>query len=100
MNNKVKLDTLSIAMDYRSIVGNCIRTFRESKGYSQDELANLMKISRTTISKIESGKFAISIDYLERLSVHLNFEIVLKPKNNKMDGQADKRAKAKKYASR
>lgn len=78
MNNKVKIETLPIAKDYRSLVGNGIRKFRVSKGYSQDELANLMEISRTTISKIESGKFAISIDYLERLSVHLDFNLVLK----------------------
>lgn len=81
MNNKMKLDTVPISKDYRSLVGNNIRKFRESKGYSQDELANLMEISRTTISKIESGKFAISIDYLERLSVHLDFDFILKPNN-------------------
>lgn len=80
MNNKITLDALP-TKDYRSLVGNCIRTFRERKGYSQDELANLMKINRSTISKIESGKFALSIDYLERLSVHLNFELILKPNN-------------------
>ena len=53
MSNKVKQDTLSVAKDYRSLIGSYIRTYSESKGYSQDELANLMEISRSTISKIE-----------------------------------------------
>jgi len=48
----------------RFIIGGEIRKYREKKGYSQDRLASLMGISRATISKIENGKFAFSIDYL------------------------------------
>ena len=33
-----------------------------------------MKVSRTTISKIESGKFNCSIDYLSKFSWFLGFE--------------------------
>jgi DNA-binding XRE family transcriptional regulator len=42
-----------------------------------------MKISRTTISKIESGKFNCSIDYLSKFSWFLEFEFTINDyKNN------------------
>ena len=34
----------------------------------------MMKINRSTISKIENGKFGITVDYLVRFSIHLDFE--------------------------
>ena len=55
-------------------MGESIREFRERKGYNQEQLAEIMKVSRTTISKIESGKFNCSIDYLSKFSWFLGFE--------------------------
>ena len=42
-------------------MGETIREIREKKGYNQEQLASIMKISRSTISKIESGKFNCSL---------------------------------------
>lgn len=56
-------------------IGGEIRKYREKKGFSQDHLATLMGISRATISKIENGKFAISVDYLSKFSWHLDFDV-------------------------
>lgn len=61
--------------DYRLKMGETIRGIREKRGYSQEQLAEIMQISRTTISKIENGKFAISIDYLVKFGWYLNFDI-------------------------
>lgn len=61
-------------------VGKQIKFLREEKGLSQEELAQRMGISRTTISKIENGKFSFSIDYLLKLSLSLDFHVVLKSK--------------------
>jgi len=58
--------------------GETIRQIREKKGYNQEQLAEIMKVSRTTISKIESGKFNCSLDYLSKFSWFLGFEITLK----------------------
>jgi len=60
--------------DCRLKMGESIREIREKKGYNQEQLAEIMKVSRTTISKIESGKFNCSIDYLSKFSWFLEFE--------------------------
>lgn len=61
----------------REVIGKQLREFREKKGYSQDELAEIMDINRSTISKIETGKFAITIDYFVKFSWYLNFKILI-----------------------
>lgn len=61
--------------DCRLKMGESIREIREKKGYNQEQLAEIMKVSRTTISKIESGKFNCSIDYLSKFSWFLGFQI-------------------------
>jgi DNA-binding XRE family transcriptional regulator len=58
-------------------MGQNIRQIREKRGYSQDELAAIMQVNRSTISKIENGKFSISIDYLSKFSWFLDFNISL-----------------------
>lgn len=58
-------------------IGETIREIREKRGYNQEQLAEIMKVSRTTISKIENGKFNCSIDYLSKFSWFLEFDISL-----------------------
>lgn len=60
--------------NYRLKLGYKIRTVREKRGYSQEQLAEKMDINRSTISKIENGKFSISIDYLVKFSIFLDYE--------------------------
>jgi transcriptional regulator with XRE-family HTH domain len=60
--------------DYRIKIGDAIKNIREKKGYSQDELAEIMNVNRSTISKIENGKFGITVDYLVRFSIFLDYE--------------------------
>jgi len=63
--------------EYREAIGKRIRSIREEKGFSQDELAEIMEVQRSTISKIETGKFAITIDYLVKFAWYLDFDIAL-----------------------
>lgn len=58
-------------------LGETIREIREKKGYNQEKLAEIMKVSRTTISKIENGKLNCSMDYLSKFSWFLGFEITI-----------------------
>ena len=60
--------------DYRQKLGLKIRIVREKRGYSQEQLAEKMSINRSTISKIENGKFSITVDYLVRFSIFLDYE--------------------------
>lgn len=63
--------------DCRLRIGDTIREIREKKGYSQEQLAEIMNVSRTTISKIENGKFNFSLDYLSKFSWFLDFNIAI-----------------------
>lgn len=68
----------SAVLESRIKIGATIRSIREKRSLSQEQLAEKMKISRSTISKIESGKFNCSIDYLSKFAAFLNFEIILR----------------------
>lgn len=57
----------------RERLGKSIKELREKKGYSQEQLADIMNISRSTISKIESGKFNMSVDYIAKFSKPFGF---------------------------
>lgn len=79
-NNKPKPEP-DFFHKYREQIGDNIRVFREQKEYSQDELAEIMEVSRSTISKIENGKFAITIDYIMKFGWYLDFDFALLKKN-------------------
>lgn len=79
---KKREPTVEYVQEHREEIGRHIRAFREKKGYSQDELAEIMEVHRSTISKIETGRFSITIDYLVRFSWYLDFNLALIKKNN------------------
>ena len=79
MNKKAKPTDLYI-QENRESIGKSIRTLREKMGYSQDDLAEIMDVHRSTISKIETGKFAITVDYLVKFGWYLDFDISVKKK--------------------
>ena len=73
--NKQSRPTEQYIQENREAIGKQIRAFREKKGFSQDELAEIMEVNRSTISKVETGKFAITIDYLVKFAWYLDFNI-------------------------
>ena len=73
--NKKSRPSEQYIQENREVIGKQIRTFREKKGFSQDELAAIMEVQRSTISKVETGKFAITIDYLVKFAWYLDFDI-------------------------
>ncbi len=82
MNKKYRPSEQYI-QENREVIGKQIRTFREKKGFSQDELAEIMEVNRSTISKVETGKFAITIDYLVKFAWYLDFNISVLEKQGK-----------------
>ncbi|MEJ7739041.1 MAG: helix-turn-helix transcriptional regulator [Chitinophagaceae bacterium] len=81
--NKKSRPTEQYIQENREVIGKKIRTFREKKGFSQDELAEIMDVNRSTISKVETGKFAITIDYLVKFAWYLDFNISVLEKQGK-----------------
>lgn len=52
---------------FRAKIGDAIRQIREERGMSQGQLAEKAGLIRTTVNKIERGKFSVSVDLLERI---------------------------------
>lgn len=77
INNEKSNGYENFAVENRKKLGAEIKRIREKKEYSQEDLAVMMNVSRTTISKIENGKFNFSIDYLSKFSFFLEFPINL-----------------------
>ena len=81
--NKQSKPTEQYIQENREAIGKQIRAFREKKGFSQDELSEIMEVNRSTISKVETGKFAITIDYLVKFAWYLDFDISVLEKKGK-----------------
>lgn len=72
-------------LEVRKIIGSWLRDMREQKGLSQDELAAKMDIERSTIAKIENGKWNFGIDTVTLFAVHLDFYQFFIPKDSNDD---------------
>ncbi len=70
------------AYEVRKIIGSWIKQMREDKQLSQQELADKMGMSRTTISKVEDGKWNYGIDTVTLFAIHLDFFQFFIPKDS------------------
>lgn len=55
-------------MALRHILAKNVRNRRNAMGWSQEDLAEAANLNRTSISSIETSKFATTIDTIERLA--------------------------------
>ena len=63
-------------------LGSSIKKLRKEKHLTQEELAQKVKISRATLSKLENGQIAqISIVTLNDILNHLGYELDMQPLN-------------------
>ena len=63
-------------------IGTHIRQRRKERGYTQEELARLIGISRATLSKMENGIFAkVSATVLSNVLSTLGYELTVEAKN-------------------
>ena len=56
-------------------VGNRIRRLRENKGFSQEEMAEKLQISRSAYSRIENGETNSWVNHIEKLCKELDMKI-------------------------
>ncbi len=52
-----------------------IREFRKSKGYSQEQLADLLNIEQKTYSNWERGRTDMTIQNLQKIALALNIDV-------------------------
>jgi len=62
-------------------IGKRIRSYREERGFSQEELAEKLHIFRSTYQRIENGEINSWINHIENICSSLNVEVddILKP---------------------
>ncbi|MES2205082.1 MAG: helix-turn-helix transcriptional regulator [Pseudomonadota bacterium] len=58
-------------------IGQRIRTVREEQGFSQEDFAEYVGISRSHYGCIERGQFAVSLPRLIDIAIALNIEIAV-----------------------
>jgi transcriptional regulator with XRE-family HTH domain len=61
-------------MEIREVFARNLRSARQAKGLSQEELAHRADIDRTCISSLERSVYNASIDVVDRLAVVLGIE--------------------------
>ncbi|MDO4333300.1 MAG: helix-turn-helix transcriptional regulator [Eubacteriales bacterium] len=70
----------------RGILGNAIRKARLEKGFSQEELAEIVDITPTHMKHLESEHRKPSIEVLEKLMIalDLSFDMIVFPEMEKI----------------
>lgn len=59
----------------RTLIGKQIRTLREKKGLTLNQLALMIGTERSYLGKIETGRVNTSIDKLERIAKGLDMTL-------------------------
>ncbi len=54
-------------MDIKKQVGQKIKYFRKRKGLSQEQLAEIMEISDKSLSNVETGRYFMSMEKMQKL---------------------------------
>lgn len=62
-------------LSQKQIIGQRVADLRKRKGYSQEELAKLVHISRSSLTQIELGNRSVDILELQQMSVALGFSM-------------------------
>jgi transcriptional regulator with XRE-family HTH domain len=60
--------------DSKTIIGSMIKAKRIEKKITQQQLADLLNVDRQYIWRIENGKINLTMDYLDKIILHLDCE--------------------------
>lgn len=67
---------------FREQIGNRLKAVRLSKGLNLKQVADLAEMKEATISKIENGKWSVSLDLLERMCKVLDITLTIEEIRN------------------
>lgn len=62
-------------MNDRLRIGNRIRELREAQGLTTTQLGERCGLIQSTISKVENGKWSVSLDILSKISAVLGAKV-------------------------
>lgn len=62
-------------MSYREEIGGALQTLRVQKGLTVRELGDACGLAFTTISKIENGRYNVSVDILGKVADALGYKL-------------------------
>src|SRR6187397_1611076 len=65
-----------MSTDYLGRIGNLIRDARKHRGYTQQQLADLLNTSQSAVNRIERGHQNLSLEMLARIGAAVDSEIV------------------------
>jgi UDP-N-acetylglucosamine 1-carboxyvinyltransferase len=66
----------AMSEDYLSRIGNLIRDARKHRGWTQQQLADVLGTSQSAVNRIERGHQNLSLEMLARIGEALDSEIV------------------------
>lgn len=64
-----------IIYDKRKAMGESIRAMRTAQGWEQEQLAQIAGITTANIRSVEAGKYAVTIDVLNKIAGALGAEL-------------------------
>lgn len=64
-----------ILSDKRKAMGESIRAMRTAQGWTQEQLAEIAGITASNLGRIEAGKYAVSLDVLNKIAGALSAEL-------------------------
>ena len=59
----------------RERIGSRVATLRKLKGMTQEQLAQAAGLQRTHVSRIEAGKYAVTLDVIQAISEALGMTV-------------------------
>lgn len=65
--------------DWKKVLGEQIRARRQDLNMTQTELSEATGVDRANISKIEGGRYNVSVDIIGRIAEALRCEVRLEP---------------------
>lgn len=73
----------------RVTIGDQLKAVRIERGMTMGQVAELAGMTESTVSKIENGKWAVSVDLIERLCNALNVSICVTDRSTDIKERAD-----------
>ena len=66
---------MSFQSNINESLGEIIRKYRESRGYTQDEFSDICNISRAYYGRVERGEYNVTVNLCHKISTALGIRL-------------------------